>query len=148
MTAREGFIQYALERGLSLTCRRIDARPGGDDSDWARDARHFRCVLSRGVRVPLYRGGAVTGRRRMIVYFSQGSAHTMDPTIADILGCFQSDFQGADQTFAEWARDLGYDPDSRKAERIYRAVTRQRAAFMRLMIEPAHLSALFELEPL
>ncbi len=29
------------------------------------------------------------------------------------------------QTFEEWANEMGYDSDSRKSERIYRAVSEQ-----------------------
>ena len=44
------------------------------------------------------------------------------PDGADILWCLLSDASALDcGTFEEWASDLGYDTDSRKAEKTYRA---------------------------
>lgn len=104
----------AAERfGISLTCNRIDSRPD-NLQDWQRDARHFHCRLK-------------CGKRSFGFYFTQGSAHTANPTIADVLGCMMSDAISYDSSasFEEWASDLGFDADSRKAERIYRATKKQ-----------------------
>lgn len=44
------------------------------------------------------------------------------PSAEDVLYCLLSDSEAIDRpTFEEWASDLGYDPDSRKAETAYRA---------------------------
>lgn len=44
------------------------------------------------------------------------------PTLAEVLGCLCSDASAIDYpSFEDWARTHGYDPDSRKAENIYRA---------------------------
>jgi hypothetical protein len=44
------------------------------------------------------------------------------PEIDSVLYCLISDAEAIDHpTFESWASDLGYDPDSRKAESIYRA---------------------------
>lgn len=62
-------------------------------------------------------------RRRLTVPFFQGPAHTSEPTAADVLSCLVSDassFESA-RSFEEWCGDLGYDTDSRKAERTYKA---------------------------
>lgn len=61
----------------------------------------------------------------MTIPFSMGPAHSHEPTVADVLECLASDYSGSDQAFEDWAADLGYDPDSRKAERTYQAVVRQ-----------------------
>jgi hypothetical protein len=40
----------------------------------------------------------------------------------DVLACLASDASALDcASFEEWAADLGYDTDSRKAETVYRA---------------------------
>ncbi len=51
------------------------------------------------------------------------------PALADVLGCLASDAQTVRNAryFEEWARDLGYGEDSRKAEAIYRTCERQAA---------------------
>lgn len=43
------------------------------------------------------------------------------PDLPGVLECLSSDWAGVEgQTFEDWASDLGYDTDSRKAERVYR----------------------------
>ena len=79
--------------------------------------RNFHCTLVRP---------AVA--RQMTLYYSQGSAHKDPPSAEDILACLRMDVQGADAgSFEEWAQELGYDEDFRKAEKIYRAVRDQTA---------------------
>lgn len=43
------------------------------------------------------------------------------PTAAAVLYCLLSDMEAADQSFTDWANELGYDTDSRKALAIYEA---------------------------
>lgn len=80
----------------------------GPASDWQRGATGYTVTLRRG-------------RQRLTVDFWMGSAHTSEPTAADVLACLVSDASGAEQAFESWAGDLGYETDSREAERIYRA---------------------------
>lgn len=65
-------------------------------------------------------------RRRLTVPFYTGSGWTGEPNASDVLTCLLDDALSVDVAngFDDWARDLGYDPDSRKAERIYRAFKR------------------------
>lgn len=125
----ETYAAAAQRFGITLTCVRINARPDG--GDWDAAARHFRCRLQRG-------------RRSFGFFFSQGSAHTEHPSISDVLDCMVSDVRGFDDaaSFEQWASDLGYDPDSRKAEKIYRAVKKQ-AEQMRRTLGDDTLQALY-----
>jgi hypothetical protein len=44
------------------------------------------------------------------------------PDICDVVACLVSDASAIDcRSFEDWASDLGYDTDSRKAEATYRA---------------------------
>lgn len=56
------------------------------------------------------------------------------PTKQDILYCVASDTQmtEASSSFEEWAREFGYDEDSRKAERIYQECMKQARDFRAL----------------
>ncbi len=55
------------------------------------------------------------------VDFYQGRAHKEPPTVAEVLGCLLSDARVSDaRSFEEWAEELGYDSDSRQAERVYK----------------------------
>jgi len=51
-----------------------------------------------------------------------GPGKPKPPDAADVLSCLCSDATSADRvTFEDWCSDLGYDTDSRKAEKIYLA---------------------------
>ena len=67
------------------------------------------------------------------VPFFTGSGITEDPTAADVLERLTLDYFGwqTSDGFEDWARECGYDPDSRKAEATYRRVERQCAKFRR-----------------
>lgn len=68
-----------------------------------------------------------TNHLSMTVPWRQGTGITDDPDAASVLEALVMDaatIENAD-TFEEWAPDLGYDPDSRKAEEIYRQACKQ-----------------------
>jgi hypothetical protein len=106
--------------GISATVAYADANP--HMTDMGRGAYHYRVTLRR--RTP---------RRSMTVPFSCGSAWTREPDAADVLDCLLSDASGADQSFEDWASDYGFDTDSRKHERTYRAIARQTAKLRRFL---------------
>jgi hypothetical protein len=76
--------------------------------DWARDAHPYKCVLR-------------FDRRTLTVPFYMGSAHTEEPSAADVLMCLASDARCGEDSFEDFCSDLGYDQDSRKAEKTWRA---------------------------
>ncbi len=117
---------------IRFSCSRVDSRPDKLMSD--ADMRHFRCRLS-------------CGKRSFGLYFSQGSAHTSNPTLSDVLECIVSDARGYDDStdFDDWASQYGYETDSRKAERIYRAVKKQAEQLKRTVGDTAY-EALKEIE--
>jgi hypothetical protein len=98
--------------GITARAKPTDANPA--IFDMGPGARHWRVTLRRG-------------RSSMTVPFSQGPAHTHPPDAVDVLSCLASDASGFDdaRSFEEWADNYGYDTDSRKVERTYRAVQRQ-----------------------
>lgn len=106
--------EFCRKHGVRMSCKATNGNPHFAEDEWARTASHFKCVLH-------------FEKRRMTVYFSQGPAIKGEPCAADILDCCASDAAGFEnaRSFEEWTRDLGYDEDSRKAERIYKAVERQ-----------------------
>jgi hypothetical protein len=107
---------FVCKRQIGIINKSTAANPdlhGIDDTRWATSgAHHWRSTLRMG-------------RRRLTVFFSQGSAHHAEPTAADVLGCLISDARGADQTFEQWCNDLRFDPDSRRAYRTYRVIQGQ-----------------------
>lgn len=71
--------------------------------------------------------------RQLTCPFYMGSALTGEPSAADVLSCLISDSSACDQSFEEWASDLGYDIDSRKAEATYNACVKSGEKVRRLL---------------
>lgn len=75
---------------------------------------------------------------------ADGGGPVPSPSTADVLYCLVSDAQASDAgSFEEWAGDLGYDPDSRTAERVYKACMDVAAALERAFT-PAERKAMAE----
>ena len=98
-----------VEMQASAIVKRSD-----DNGDWPADATHWNCFIRRV-------GHGVEKKEGFTVEFSMGSAHRGSPEIADVFGCMLSDADSTDQSFEDWADSLGYDSDSRRAERTYNA---------------------------
>lgn len=126
--------EFIQREGLTMKAAEVGSRP--DSLMDSPGARHWRCVLESWVPAPF--GGGLVERtgRKMVIFFTQGSAHTEAPTLADVLDCMASDstFSG---DFADFCSELGYDEDSRQAERIFKATKRQTAKLLDLFGETA-----------
>lgn len=65
------------------------------------------------------------GRRRLTVPFFMGVGHNgAEPDAASVLYCLASDARAGAVSFEDFASEFGYDPDSRKAEQIWKACRR------------------------
>lgn len=75
----------------------------------------------------------------MVLHFTQGAAHKGHPKLKDILSCCQSDANSVEGcgSFEDWAQDMGYDPDSRQAEKIYNACVKEREDLQRVLGDQA-----------
>ncbi len=118
MTATRTIRQFANHYGITISNEWIDERPDGNDA-WMPGSSHWKVTLRRN-------------GHRMTIYFSQGPAIEREPSVYDILECIQSDCS-YDGGFEEWASDCGYDTDSRKAERIFKACQRERAKMIQFL---------------
>lgn len=107
---------FIHQNGITLRTQRVASNPGMPDMP--AGSRHFRCVFQKGLL-------------KFALLFSQGSAHPQSPFAHDVLGCLLSDFQSytSARSFEEWASDLGFDSDSRRAEQTYRTIDDQWLAF-------------------
>jgi hypothetical protein len=104
--------QFIVKHNVTMTCVQVDANPHiADDADWARTASHYLCTLRHG-------------RRTMKVHYSMGSAHTEEPKVAEVLDSLASDYPATNVTFETWCDDYGYDTDSIKALKTFRACRR------------------------
>lgn len=106
-------LTYVDHWGITSTAEQVDRNPNMVDDN--RQMTHWRVVLRRG-------------HCKMTTYFSMGSAHgDHQPTAQEVVDCIAQDAASVDGagSFKAWARDLGYDTDSRKAHRTYTICQRQ-----------------------
>lgn len=124
---------FIRERGIRATAEWADDNPSMDDMP--PGSSHWRVTLRMG-------------RKRMTVPFSMGPAHSTEPSAYDVLSCLASDAASVENvgTFDEWAEDLGWSADSRKAERAYRATVAQTAR-LRAFLDEAYAVLLWGVEP-
>ncbi len=95
--------------------------------DWAKD--------NRGKLPPgCWRG--LTAKKGSVAYAEavEAAATRYEPDIVDVVGCLLTDASALDyDLFEQWASDLGYDTDSRSAERTYNTC-REHGAELRIML--------------
>lgn len=121
--------EFIAQHGITMTVERVDSNPNMDQDDWTKDSSHWRCVLHMNVG---------TMPAALEIPFSQGSALTTPPTAEDVLDCLVSDASSVDNTaFDDWAEEMGYDTDSRKAERTYNAIVEQTVSLRNMLGEDA-----------
>lgn len=95
-----------------------------------------------GTKVPLHLGGFSVDEAHLLLTCTEPTP----PELPDVLWSLVMDAEGVrhGQTFEDWAADLGYDTDSRKAERCYNACRDEWSALVRLGADFDALNALFE----
>lgn len=101
---------------ITMTAERVDSNPNMD----SREMDHWKVVF----RMPFkdqQRG--MSTHHTMTTYFSMGfGLKGKEPEAAEVLDCLASDASSVDQeSFEEWCSSFGYDTDSRKAEKTYKA---------------------------
>lgn len=106
--------QFCNKYGVKATADYADRNPHMDDM--VPGSSHWRVTLRR-------KGS----RKQLTVPFSMGPALIGQPEADSVLDCLVSDAAGLDgsRSFEEWCGDYGYDTDSRRAERTYKAVEKQ-----------------------
>lgn len=101
--------QFIEQHTITLTATRTDRNP--DMSDFEGD--HWRVTLKRP-------------GKQMSLHYSKGYGHGgAPPTAEEVLECLCSDACTDGGTFEDFCDYYGYDSDSRKAEKSYKAVQRQ-----------------------
>lgn len=120
---------FVRDLKISMTAERTDANPAMEGS---RDMDHWKVVF----RSKAFRG-------QMTTVFSMGYGHQgAEPKAKDVLDCLASDASSADESFEDWASNYGYDTDSRKAERTYKAVQRSAARLQKFLGDSAYRTLL------
>jgi hypothetical protein len=130
--------QTLTKLGFTLKSRLVQDDFNGreGDSHWevtvSRNGQSYTTKYSMGAAHRNYLGNPVrldllTCRRLTTQQFKQREqlkqSKPNEPVLADVLYCLVSDAQSVTYAsgFEDWAADMGYDDDSRKAEAAYRA---------------------------
>ena len=141
-------IRYTHERYLSLAAfvrkhnisaesQWVACNPNMDDMP--AGSRHWLVLLRFGIPED-------ANYRTVSIPFSQGPAIEQEPTVEDVLDCLASEASGIDYgTFEDWAEELGYDTDSRRAERTYKAVQAQSGELLGFLGADAYETLLYTL---
>ena len=106
---------------IEFTAARIIERPDNGMADLP-GASHWKTVFRRNGKT-------------LTTYYSMGSAHTKPPKAEDVLDSLSGDAACAVNapTFREFCGDLGYDEDSRSAERVFKACQRIHTQLVRFL---------------
>lgn len=127
--------EFIRSSSVNMTSERVQHNPNMDGSD---KMDNWRCVL-------------VVGPSRMTVYFSMGlGLQGEEPKVGEVLDCLASDASSVanSRDLDDWANDLGYNPDSRKAERTYKTIRRQAAKLRKLLGDSAYETLLWDTDRL
>jgi hypothetical protein len=104
--------QFINQHGIKIDAEWADTNP-----HWTGEypMNHWKCKLTNKYR------------KQMTVYFSTGLGLNGNPEAKDVLDCLAMDASCIENSrnFEDFANDIGYDPDSRKAEKIYKVILRQ-----------------------
>jgi len=127
--------EFIKSAGLSMNATWTDHNPSMEDS---ATMDHWRCTIR-------------SGKSRMSLVFSMGVGHNgKQPELADVLDCLASDASGLHNAegFNDWCNDYGYNTDSRRAEKTFRAIKRQSERLQNLLGESAYQTILWDIERL
>ena len=116
-----GSIRSFVRRNkITANVTEVDENPNMMDKDW--EARHYKVILRRN-------------GKQMTVIFSVGMGWETEPNACDVLNCISSDVAGYDNAtnFEEWCDEYGYDADSRKAEKAYNVIGKQKAKLVNFL---------------
>ena len=116
----KGYKEFAEKHGLVLTSQKVSERKGGL---MVKNMDNWDCTLT-------HQGKGYS------FYFSKGFGNKgAAPTMEEILDCFKSDLAYNDLDFNEFCEDLGYNDNSIKDKKIYRAIRAQNEAVIDLLGE-------------
>lgn len=127
--------QFVNRHGITATVDYADSNP--NNPDWT-DANHFKVTLYNNLG------------KQLTTPFSQGYGISGKPEAADVLDSLASDAASIeqDESFEDWASNLGYDTDSRKALRIYRACEREAKKLRQFLGPKSYAQLLWDTERL
>ena len=101
-----------LINNIKLSLARADYTEDDYKDEWKKTANKYKARITYN-------------KKSMTIIYYTGSGWKKDPVLEDILGSILQDTTYLDYGFEDFANAMGYDPDSRKAEKIYKEVQKQ-----------------------
>ena len=126
--------QFIKENNLTMNCEYADSNPNMDSVN-KNAYNHYKVTIKRKFKLNGNHIDTRYGFRRMTLLFSQGLGIQGEPTLESVLGCLLSDsfsFSNGD-TFKDFCENYGYDYDSRKAEKTFKATIKQTSKLKKLL---------------
>lgn len=119
---------------IRMTYDWADSNPNMTDS---QNMNHYKCTLKMG-------------KKQITLFFSQGYGISVDPDAESVLDCLASDSASIEnaRSFEDWANEYGYNTDSRKAEKIFKACERQAEKLKSFLGDELYNSLLWKTERL
>jgi hypothetical protein len=132
-------IDYLKSLGIDFEYRIVPENPAWGKDSWGKfnfllifkkGKETFTSYFSQSHKKPFSFGKMTIADHKKAV--ERLEVENEYPGIFGALNCFVSDSDCLEYDFEEWAENLGYDPDSRKAEKTYKACISQTKGFKKL----------------
>ena len=129
MTKEKTIKQFIKENNLTMNCEYADSNPNMPDSN---NMNHSKVTIKRKFKLNGNHLDTRFGFKQMTLYYSQGYGIQGEPTLESVLNCLISD-STCGETFQEFCDNLGYDNDSRKAEKTFNTILKQTNKLKKLL---------------
>jgi glucan biosynthesis protein len=107
MTKKQANIKdFARSLKLQMDVNYADRNPSMINDSW--QANHYKLTFKKD-------------GKQFSTFFSQGLGISEEPKMVGVLECLQSDCQSTEYSFDEFCGEFGYDQDSIKALKTYKA---------------------------
>ena len=129
MTKEKTIKQFIKENNLTMKSEYADSNPNMKDSN---NMNHSKVTIKRKFKLNGNHLDTRYGFKQMTLYYSQGYGIQGEPTLESVLNCLISD-STCGETFQEFCDNLGYDNDSRKAEKTFNTILKQTSKLKKLL---------------
>lgn len=122
-----------LINNIKLSLTRADYTGEDYKDEWKKTANKYKARITYN-------------KKSITISFYTGSGWKKDPVLEDILGSILLDTTYLDYGFENFANAMGYNSDSRKAEKIYKEIQKQAKKINRIFTKEEQEELLTYLE--
>ncbi len=122
-----------LINNIKLSLIRTDYTEDDYKDEWKKTANKYKARI-------------IYNKKSMTIIYYTGSGWKKDPELEDILGSILQDTTYLDYGFEDFANEMGYDSDSRTAEKIYKDIQKQAKKINRIFTKEEQEELLTYLE--